>query len=90
MFLDSSRYAKVPTEEVTTPDGRRVTAVGLRPLPPTTGDLHLVIDNDRLDLLSHDHTGDGTRFWHVADANTALEARELTAVTGDSLVLPGA
>ena len=33
---------------------------------------------DRLDLLSEQKYQDGTRFWYIADANTELEANELT------------
>jgi hypothetical protein len=89
MFLDNSRYAKQPTAEVTTPDGRTVNALTLRTLPAVSGDPHTVVDHDRLDLLASDTYGDSTKFWHIADANTALDAaRELTAKTGDTLDLP--
>jgi hypothetical protein len=89
MFLENSRYARQPTADVTTPDGRTVTALTLRPLPAVTGAPHPVVDHDRLDLLAFDTYSDGTRFWHVADANTALDAsRELVARTGDTLNLP--
>lgn len=89
MFLDNSRYAKVPTVAATTADGRTVNALTLRPLPVISGGPHVVIDNDRLDLLAHATYGDATKFWHVADANSALDAaRELIAKTGDTLNLP--
>ena len=42
-----------------------------------------MIERDRLDLLAQARYGDDTRFWHIADANTALDARKLTAHTGD-------
>lgn len=88
MFLDGSRYADVPTDEVRTSGGRRVTALRLRLLPPTTGEPHVVLGRDRLDLLAHTRYGDGTRFWHVADANTALEARTLVEEAGDTVRVP--
>ncbi len=90
MFLETSRYAKVDTVETTTRDGRSVTALKLRPLPATTGSAYTVLDNDRLDLLAHTYHSDATKFWHIADANTALQANDLTAKTGDSLSLPSA
>ena len=90
MFLESSRYAKVDTVETATRDGRAVTALKLRPLPALTGTPYTVLDNDRLDLLAHKYSGDGTKFWHIADANTALQASDLTAETGDSVNLPSA
>lgn len=89
MFLDSSRYARVPQEVVTTRDGRAVAALVLRRLPPTTGDPYAVRDDDRLDVLAHGRFADGTHFWRIADANTALEARALVAQTGDVVAVPG-
>jgi hypothetical protein len=88
MFTEKSRYAKVPTVEAQTREGRSVVALKLRRLPPTQGEPYAVKDNDRLDLLAQQQYGDGTRFWHIADANSALEAGELTAVTGENLNLP--
>ena len=32
--------------------------------------------------------GDATQFWHVADANTALDGRTLVDVPGDTLAVP--
>lgn len=90
MFLETSRYAKVETAETTTRDGRTVKAIKLRPLPPTTGSAYMVLDNDRLDLLAHKYHGDATKFWHIADANTAIQANDLTSKTGESLNLPSA
>lgn len=89
MFTDKSRYAKVETVEVRTHGGRAITAIKLRRLPPVTGTPHTVVDNDRLDLLAQHGYRDGTRFWHIADANSTLEANDLTAVTGTTLDLPG-
>jgi hypothetical protein len=89
MFLDNSRYASQPTADVTTPDGRTVTALNLRTLPTVSGSPHMVVDGDRLDLLADNTYNDPTKFWHIADANTALDAAwELVARTGDTLNLP--
>jgi len=89
MFLDNSRYAKQPTADVTTSDSRTVAALTLRSLPAVSGNPHAVVDHDRLDLLAYTTYSDATKFWHIADANTALDAaRELTANTGDTLNLP--
>lgn len=88
MLLDTSRYAKVDTVETTTRDGRTVTAIKLRPLPAITGSAYTVLDNDRLDLLAAKYYGDDTKFWHIADANTALKASDLTSETGGNLNLP--
>jgi len=88
MFTDKSRYAEIETVETRTNGGRAITAIKLRRPPSVTGTHHTVVDNDRLDLLAQHCYGDGTRFWHIADANTTLEANEITAVTGTTLNLP--
>lgn len=88
MFSDRSRYKSVPTETVTLPDGRTVTAVKLRPLPATTGAPFAVQEKDRLDLLARTHLEDGTAFWRIADANTELQARRLEGPPGRVIDLP--
>jgi hypothetical protein len=88
MFLDNSRYAKVAQDTVQTRTGRSVAAIRLRPLPPTTGDPYMVLERDRLDLLAQARYADGTQFWHIADANTDLDARRLTDETGAVITLP--
>lgn len=88
MFLPNSRYAKVATVETTTSTGETVTALKLRRLTPASGEPQQVQAGDRLDLLAHARTGDATQFWHVADANTALDGRTLTGTPGDTLNVP--
>ena len=88
MFLENSRYVKVPTVEATTADGRKTTAVKLRPLAATAGEPHTIKDNDQLDVLAQQQYADGTKFWHIADANTALDATALVRVAGDTLLKP--
>lgn len=90
MFLDNSRYLKVPTVTVATRDGRTVTALKLRPLPATSGTLYSVKEGDQLDVMAEESFADGTKFWHVADANTALEAPRLVAVAGSVVIRPNA
>ena len=88
MFLANSRYATLEQVETLSRDGRPVKALKLRGLTPTSGEPYQVKDEDRLDLLAHQRYGDATRFWHVADANSALDATTLTARTGGFLKLP--
>lgn len=88
MFLDSSRYAHVAQDAVRTRDGRVGQAIRLRPLPPAAGEPYTVLERDRLDLLAQARYGDDTMFWHIADANTALEAPVLTAAAGDIIAVP--
>ena len=88
MFLENSRYHQQPTVEVTTRDGRAVQALKLRKLPAQTGQPHRVMDHDRLDILTQQESGDSTKFWRIADANTELQANDLVAEPGATLRLP--
>lgn len=88
MFLPTSRYVNIPTVATETRDGRSVTALKLRPLPVTAGSPRAVKDNDQLDVIAHDAYGDGTKFWHVADANTELKANDLLAPVGRVIAVP--
>lgn len=77
MFSPHSRYAKCLVVEVETATGKKAQAVKLRRLPYTPGNLTEVKGTDRLDIMAHRKYQDGTQFWHVADANTELEANHL-------------
>jgi hypothetical protein len=88
MFLANSRYARIETVETTTSTGETVTALKLRPLTSATGDPQTVQADDRLDLIAQAQFSDATQFWHVADANTALDGRTLVATPGDTLLVP--
>jgi hypothetical protein len=77
MFTQSSRYFSLKTVEVKDEKGRTVNAVVLRRLPSVGGVPTEVKGNDRLDVMSHRRYKDGTKFWHIADANTELEANDL-------------
>jgi len=77
MFLKTSRYANTPQIQLALPDGTQINAVQLRTIPATSGDLTFVTANDRLDVIAYRMYSDGTRYWHIADANSALDANEL-------------
>jgi len=77
MFKESSRYAKQTTVEVKLENGRSANAVTLRRIPPTEGVPTQVKANDRLDVMALRKYKDSTKFWHVADANTELQANDL-------------
>ncbi len=77
MFIESSRYFTLKTVDVETKNGKRVTAVMLRRLPYVSGTPTPVKGNDRLDVMAQRKYSDPTRFWHIADANTELEAGNL-------------
>jgi len=88
MFLPNSRYCKVATVETTTSTGEIATALKLRRLTPVAGEPQMVQSGDRLDLFAQACTGDATHFWHIADANTALDGRTLVETPGDTLNVP--
>jgi hypothetical protein len=88
VFLDNSRYARVPQASARTRDGGEVIVVRLRRLPSVGGVQYTVIGTDRLDILAQRRYGDGTRYWHIADANTELEAGALTRWAGRMIRLP--
>jgi hypothetical protein len=77
VFLKTSRYANTPQVAVNLGDGSQVTAVQLRSVPMTPGDATAVTSNDRLDVMAERSYGDATRYWHIADANSALYSRWL-------------
>lgn len=89
MFLANSRYANVATVTTTTSTGETVVALKLRRLTPVDGVAQTVQGGDRLDLIAQAVNNDATQFWHVADANTAIDSRTLTATPGDTFQVPG-
>jgi phage terminase Nu1 subunit (DNA packaging protein) len=81
MFLESSRYFKQKQVNVTTKDGRQITAVSLRRLPLVEGTPLIVKGNDKLDMIAQNQYDNPTMFWHIADANTELKANDLVKET---------
>jgi hypothetical protein len=79
MFESNSRYLKCPVVEAENSKGETVQAVKLRRLPYVDGNATPVAGTDRLDVMAHRVYNDGTKFWHIADANTELEANTLVA-----------
>jgi hypothetical protein len=63
-------------------------ALKLRRLTPLAGDAQTVQASDRLDLIAHALNGDATQFWHIGDANSALDGRTLVETPGDTLIVP--
>lgn len=88
MFTKASRYADLPTVEATDGEGRKVTAVTLRRLPEPAGMALSVTAADQLDAIAEQCYRDPTRFWHVADANGELDARDLLSPVGRIISVP--
>jgi hypothetical protein len=88
MFLPNSRYAKVATVTTSLATGEEVVALKLRKLAPVSGEPRTVLSGDRLDVIAQQRYADATWFWHIADANTALDSRTLVAEAGDTVIVP--
>ena len=86
----TSRYAGLPTIEVSAADGsrRRLGAPRVVAQPPLAGTYEAVA-GDRLDLLALEATGDSTRWWALADANPWWDATRLER-PGQTIDLPDA
>jgi hypothetical protein len=86
IFPASSRYAASGTATWRQPDGREVQYLRRRfvPSPDNFATLqeHVVVDGDRLDVLTARYLGDPEQFWRLCDANGALQPDELTASAG--------
>ena len=88
MFTKDSRYADVPIITVTDGEGREVAAVKLRSLgDPDGGDL-TVTGSDQLDVIADRCYRDGTRFWHISDANSELDSRDILTPVGGVVQVP--
>ena len=88
MFLESSRYHRVRKDEAKTRDGRLVKIVALRKLPVVSGDPTTTKEGDRLDIIAQRLYDDPTMFWHIADANTELQAGDLVDEPGRVISVP--
>jgi hypothetical protein len=88
MFLESSRYHQLKVVDAVTKDGRTVRAVTLRRLPRPSGMPLVVKGDDRLDIIAQRQYNEPTWFWHIADANTELEANDLVKEAGRIINIP--
>ncbi len=91
MFLESSRYYDLKSIKVKTPEGRETTAVVFRKFPSfseTNVKRVAIQEGDRLDVIAYREYNDATRFWHIADANTELQACELTKEINRVISIP--
>jgi len=92
MFDHTSRYYRIETATLKTPEGRTVRYVRRRFLPqgpkmPLLVEV-TVTDGDRLDLITGRTLGDPEQFWRLADANNAMDPSELTEEPGAIVRVP--
>ena len=88
MFLKNSRYAKTETVTIDDVKSRPVQAIKLRRLPDRAGFETLIDNSHKLDVMSKRQYKDGSKFWHIADANSELEANDLVETIGRVIKLP--
>lgn len=92
MFDPDSRYAPLPTRALDLPDGRRVAYKSRRFLPPGQS-LTLLAEvtttqADRLDLITARTLGTPELYWHICDANDAMNPIDLVDEPGRILRVP--
>jgi hypothetical protein len=86
----SSRYHDVEVGIHRLPDGTEVRYAKRRLLPPLDvqeTQEHVVGSGERPDLLAQQYFGDPSQWWRIADANPALDPRELTDQGGVGRVI---
>ena len=88
-FPPNSRYNGQPVLTTTASDGREVSYLARRVVPPpedfATLATHTVSANDRLDTLSARYQGDPEQWWRLADGNGAVRPSELIETPGRRL-----
>ena len=88
-FPPNSRYYNLDTEQLVAPDGRVITYLERRFVPPPESfallQTYVVVEGDRLDTVTARFLSDPTLFWRLCDANRAMRPRELTATIGRRL-----
>lgn len=94
MFLKTSRYYKQKVVETkkkipsSTRGNQTVKAVMLRRLPAAGGNPVQVKGNYRLDIIAQRQYKNPAMFWHIADANSELQANDLVKETGRIINVP--
>jgi len=86
MFAITSRYYRIATVTLESADGKKITFVRRRFVPPPERfELlleHVVTEGERLDNITAQYLGDPEQFWRVCDANGAVRPDELTETIG--------
>jgi hypothetical protein len=88
-FPPTSRYYNTETATLETKDGRVITYLKRRFVPPPENfsllQEHVVVEGDRLDNITARCLGDPEQFWRLCDANAAMRPDELTEEPGRHL-----
>jgi hypothetical protein len=88
-FPVSSRYHGIDAATFETWDGKTITYLRRRFIPPPENYAllyeHTVTEGDRMDNLAARYLGDPEQFWRICDANAAMRPDELTETVGRKL-----
>jgi hypothetical protein len=88
-FPPNSRYNGIALLTHTMPDGRQVSYLARRFVPPAERfsvlTVHVVVQGDRLDNLAARYFGDPEQYWKLCDANGAVRPDELIEAVGRAL-----
>ena len=88
-FPVTSRYYNVPVKIFTDASGedRACLARRFSPDPDKLASVraHMVVEHERLDLITARELGDPEQFWRLCDANVAMRPAELTDTIGRRL-----
>ncbi len=88
-FPPTSRYYNLDTAQIVASDGRTITYLERRFVPPpgkfSLLQTYVVVQGDRLDNVTAKFLTDPTQFWRLCDANRAMQPSELTATIGRRL-----
>lgn len=88
-FPPTSRYYDIGIATLTDADGEPVPYLRRRLLPPSDRFVllheHVVVEGERLDVITARELGDAEAFWRICDANDAMRPDDLTAVIGRRL-----
>jgi hypothetical protein len=92
MFEQDSRYAPIDQTTITLPDGRTV-AYKRRRFVPQGASLPLlaeviVVDGERIDVLTNRTLGNPEHFWRICDANDAMDPAEVVDEPGRAVRIP--
>jgi hypothetical protein len=88
-FPFTSRYYGIETAQFETADGKKISYLRRRFVPPPERfallQEHTVTEGERLDQITARYLTDPEQFWRVADANRAMRPDELTETVGRRL-----
>jgi hypothetical protein len=89
LFAPTSRYSRIETATMITPDGKTIIYLRRRFVPaPERFQLiqeHTVTQSERLDNIAARYLGDPEVFWRLADANGAMRPEDLVETVGRKL-----